>query len=532
MMKFSSFKSINRKVSMATVALMTIVSLSSAVTAFADTNVPDSSTTREITIHALQGTPTANKPGFVNDGTEQNVTGTPLQHVTFTATLVTPTGSAANMKVGDTSTYTTTSTVVSGETDTNGTVSLNITEDGYYLLHQVTTVGGVASMQDSIVQVPLNSSSSQAVNGWLYDINVYPKTDLSQDNAVNKTVEIGDNVLDDNTGTNKQATVFAGQDITWNLASAFSDSMVTDDGKVGSFELTDALNSNLTFKAINFVVGTKEISLDSTTDYTLTTTDGNIDLKLTETGIKAIKAAKESSSDQFIVNLTTTVSNTYKYGQIGNYFTTSVKNAYGVDLSNTTGSGNTNLHINLLGSSDSTTDVPEVYLGALRIQKIDSVSKTPLSGATFKLIKASSKDEAQALVDGKTSTATYVQNPSQAGQDYSLTTGTDGMIEFDGLELTDTAEQTGDTSTANTHYYVIETAAPTGYDLPTSVVEVVASIDPTTTQVGVSNNLDGGNIKLPFTGGQGMIGIIVIAGVATTASIVIRRRKTITDKSE
>jgi len=80
-------------------------------------------------------------------------------------------------------------------------------------------------------------------------------------------------------------------------------------------------------------------------------------------------------------------------------------------------------------------------------------------------------------------------------------------------------------SSANTHYYAIETQAPKGYNRPTAVVDVMASIDPTTTKVEVSNNLDGSNIKLPFTGGQGLVGILVIAAVAGTSSIVIRRRK-------
>lgn len=518
-----------KAVSLLSVALMTSVSLGAGIRAFATTSQPDTTSAREITVHALQGDPSANQSNTVNDGSEQDVTGTPLANVTYTATMITPTGSAADMVAPNGSTagsgYTTTSTVVTGTTDATGTVNLPITTDGYYLLHQVTTVNGVTSMQDAIVQVPLNSSSSQAKDGWLYDINVYPKTNLSQDNAVNKTVEVGDNVLDDNTKTDKQATVFAGSDITWNLTSAFSDSLVTDDGVVGSFELTDTLNSNLTYKAIHFLVGSTELSLSEGTDYTLTTTDGKIDLKLTDTGIKAVKAAKTSATDKFTVNLTTTVAKDYKYGQIGNSYSTTIKNAFGLDLSNTTGSSTPDT---LPGDSNQPTDVPEVYLGALKIKKIDSVAKTPLAGATFKLIKADSQSAAQALADSgstmATASASYVQNPVTGG-DYGLTTGADGEIEFDGLELTDSSSVSGATSTANTHYYAIETEAPKGYDRQTVVVDVTASIDPTTTNVEVSNNLDGSNIKLPFTGGQGLIGILVIAAVAGTSSIVIRRRK-------
>ena len=257
----------------------------------------------------------------------------------------------------------------------------------------------------------------------------------------------------------------------------------------------------------------------------MSTTDGKIDLQLTKTGIQKVKAAKTSASDPFVINLTTSVANDYKYGQIGNSYSTSIKNAYGVDLSNKTVA---DAPSQLPGDSNKTTDVPEVYLGALKIKKIDSVSKTPLAGATFKLIKAESASAAQALADSgevtATSTASYVQNPT-TGSDYSLTTGADGEIEFDGLALTDSNSVSGATSSANTHYYAIETQAPKGYNRPTAVVDVTASIDPTTTKVEVSNNLDGSNIKLPFTGGQGLVGILVIAAVAGTSSIVIRRRK-------
>lgn len=519
----------NLSLSFKTLSLLTVTvlgtSLATGITGHAATTLPDSSTPRAVTIHALQGDPSTNQTGTVNDGTEQTVTGTPLQNVTYTATLITPTGSAADMAVSDYSTYTVGSTVVTGKTGSDGTVELPITTDGYYLLHQVSTVNGVASMQDAIVQVPLNSTATQAVDGWLYDINVYPKTDLSQDNAVNKTVEVGDNVLDDQTGTAKQATVFAGSDVTWNLSSAFSDSLVTDDGVVGSFEVSDTLNSNFIYKAIHFMVGNAPINLSEGADYSLSTTDGKIDLQLTKTGIQKVKAAKTSASDPFVINLTTSVANDYKYGQIGNSYSTSIKNAYGVDLSNKTVA---DAPSQLPGDSNKTTDVPEVYLGALKIKKIDSVSKTPLAGATFKLIKAESASAAQALADSgevtATSTASYVQNPT-TGSDYSLTTGADGEIEFDGLALTDSNSVSGATSSANTHYYAIETQAPKGYNRPTAVVDVTASIDPTTTKVEVSNNLDGSNIKLPFTGGQGLVGILVIAAVAGTSSIVIRRRK-------
>ena len=78
---------------------------------------------------------------------------------------------------------------------------------------------------------------------------------------------------------------------------------------------------------------------------------------------------------------------------------------------------------------------------------------------------------------------------------------------------------------ANTTYYISELSAPTGYNKPNGPFQVTAGI--TNPLNNLTNNLNGGNIKLPFTGGQGIIGLIIIAGVAAGGSIIIRRRKTI-----
>ena len=540
--------------SKASLALLVASSMGGAVMASAATTPgTDPTTDRTLTIHANGGNSDQanagqNKTGENND----SMNGVnPIKNITFSATQIQPTGSAADMDVTDTSTYSIVGTPKSGTTDETGTVKLDFgtDNDGYYIIHQVTESDGITQMKDFIVQIPLNLSGVTDDGGWNYDVNVYPKLDADQDSGSDKTV----GGFDDD--TDKQGSVFAGQDVTWNLATVFSKTMraKNDDGFIyGKFVLTDQLNKDLAYKSIDFSVGIQnttdnkfskitKVSLEKDKDYNLSYTGdtdgygGKVVLTLTNSGIDKVLdnyiTPGENERFMFIPNMTTTVSPNFGYGQIGNSFSGDIDNAFDTDLG--FDPANPDDPNTPPGTNNPPTETPEVYLGAVRIKKVDSVSKNTLAGATFAI--ATSEENAKAgkyaqIADDGTVYATIDEVPEGiTTKDYLVISGEDGIAEFDGLELTDfqTPGNGTDVSQANTSYWLKETQAPKGYDLIPNAFEVQASIDPSTVVSDVDNNLGGGNIDLPFTGGHGLLTLVIVGGVTLTGGtlLTLRRRK-------
>lgn len=550
----------NHVMTKGSLTLLMLTTLGGAGSVFAaQTPGTDASADRTLTIHANAGNDTQanaeqNKTGQNNDAMN-NVN--PMENVKFSVTQVKPTGSAADMTADDTSTFTTVDGgfTASGTTDSNGatTIDFGSNNDGYYLVHQVTTSGGITTMKDFIVQIPLNLSGVTEDGGWNYDVNVYPKLDMDKDTGTDKGV--GGFGVDD---SDKQESAFAGQDVTWNLATVFSQTLRSknDDGsyQYGTFKLTDKLSEYLSYKSIDFSVGLQnttdnnfsnvtDLKLTEGTDYTLDYSGadengygGTVTFMLTNSGIDKVMDAYITPGDNerfmFIPNLTTTVSSDYKYGQIGNSFTGDIENSYGVDISPNPSNPSTP-PTTPPGTTNPPGETPEVFLGGVRVKKVDSSSQTSLAGATFAIATTEANAKAgkyvQKAADGKLYASIDEVPDGVTTTDYKVTSGTDGLAEFVGLSLTDfnTPGNGTDVSQANTDYWIVETEAPKGYDKLPDPIKATASIDPTTVEADVNNNLSGGNINLPFTGGQGLVGLLIVGGLATAvgSSIVIRRRK-------
>jgi hypothetical protein len=543
-MKLKTCKSFNQKVTIATVSLLTLATVGGSNSVFADsTNTPDTSSVREITVHAYNGTKNnANTLGN-NDGSPlTGIKAQSLSNVGFSAVKIVPASgyTVTTMDPSNSSTYNLVGSAVIGTTGADGTATLNIgtdsANDGYYLVTQTTSSDGITAAAPFIVQVPLNYTGTSPDGSWTYDVNVYPKLDASQYTNPDKTIG-----LNDGTNTDKQSSIFVGQNVTWNLATNFPTSMRIKNSN-GSFtygkaEFKDQLDSNLTYQSITFSTALQNTSTNSFSqitpltliadeDYTLSTTKGMVDIILTNTGIDkvlaALPAATPGNTSMFIPNITTMVSANYTFGQIGNSFIPNLTNAYGVNLNPNSNPSNPAIPTTPGGQT------PDLYLGALTLKKVDSVSGTVLKGAVFGIATSATKASAGDFVQKGSDGTLYADKESVPNgvktADYTQTTDTNGQATFVGLQLQDNTGVTTESS-ANTTYYISELSAPTGYNKPNGPFQVTAGI--TNPLNNLTNNLNGENIKLPFTGGQGIIGLIIIAGVAAGGSIIIRRRKTI-----
>lgn len=239
-----------------------------------------------------------------------------------------------------------------------------------------------------------------------------------------------------------------------------------------------------------------------------------------------------------------------------NSYSTTVTNAYGVTLS----------------AATSTAATSTVIVGGTQLTKVDS-NKNNLAGAQFVLVEAANIDDAKALVEAnsnlfksspsdpdgsstntlaavsdltKSSLANGSNTASFVTGDAGLTTApanvtstnlvkgtsdTNGIIEFTGLNLNDDlTDLTASPTKTNQNYYAVELVAPSGYQLPNAATgqNVFQLTAADTTQTVNDTNTFVYNAKpfnLPFTGGEGIAAVLVMAGVAAGGAIIVRKRR-------
>ena len=510
-----------------------------------------------------------------NDGSQQTTlegsTPSTMANVTFSATKYVGTGVPTG--VTDPS-FTDTTSVAPVTTDASGLADFTGLTDRYYLFHQVTTVNGITTVGDFIVQVGHEDSQAGIVN-------IYPKLDMSSSALLgtSATTNADDNFngqtpnqianpnatgnsdqtltnTDNNAGNENLAngtwangsdnqnmtTAAAGNTVNWNVNTVFDSSQTNNGnrttGGTGTYIVTDQLPNNLvnssTVTVSTVIVnvtngsGTKVGTLTPTTDYTITN-DGNgkIVVTLTTVGQQHVASLLGNADGALNIIIPSTVKSAI--GSATDSATTTITNAYGADLSTTTAVKST------------------LNVGGLEMTKTDASTNAALAGATFTVVRADNKEDAQDFVEAN---AAYFNNSASGGTVTNLTsskaafvtgdtsgnattsatapvtftTGKDGIATFNGLNLVDNNTDGSNT----TNYYLVEVAAPTGYQLPSVTTAanltgaVTASTAPAATDTTITNNKP---FALPFTGGQGLAGIIAIATVSGVIAFAIKRRK-------
>ncbi|KZK06642.1 Flagellar hook-length control protein FliK [Lactococcus cremoris] len=621
--------SLNKKFALASVSLLTFSALA-GFGGLVNVNAKTSATTDqvsngEVAIYAEQAAPTgSNVDGTNNDGSDQsglntnnvagdgsgqtNVGGTAnnpgatgtvygMQNVTFDVYSITSTtgktsdmdpsklgynddGSISGLSDAD---ITLGSKATSGTTDATGLADITGLSDGYYLIYQVTTVGGIRTVQPFIIQVNTADASAGV-------LNVYPKMNLGSSNTAADSVLVKgdptDTVTDPNTvsnsklsttgatGTTSDDVTYANQDVnsnvntagsndtvTWNINSVFDQSQVTNSDNAGnnvtgSYSITDTQDSGnpaglstLTVSKVNVTNSDGKIlgALSSGTDYTVS--GGTVTLttagQLKAAGLIAADAGSTKTygtTGGINVQYTSTVSDA-AIGVFKDAPSTNIVNAYGTNLSDS--SVNTGIKASVLN------------VGGIDFQKVDAHStSTLLKGAQFVLVQAKTAADAQNLVetntrlfnnetqtDGSAFVAVTSDNAKfvtdSTGKALLATTNASGVAEFTALNLVDTNTDASNTANNNGTYYAVEVHAPNkadgndnNYALPTvSTAANVFPVNATTTSFNGSGTTDSNTISntqpfaLPFTGGQGLAGIIAIATVSGVVAFAIKRRK-------
>lgn len=401
--------------------------------------------------------------------------------------------------------------LVTLKTDAQGFAAYDLTEnghpDGVYLIVEKENEAVVCPVEPFFVAVP---GTNEDGSGHSYTVTVHPKN----------TVEVGPEIRKDVTQIDRDEDTF---DVNENHNWIIRSDIPAGIGNAVKYVISDALDYRLTLKNhFEVKVGLKKdgageeaVTLIPGTDYTVATSKAvdaesrEIDtftVSLTSVGMTAVAKAAPVKTDY----------------EVRVYFSAVIDSdaQMGVEIPNQAKLQ----YINETGMIyDALSDDPKVYTGGTGILKLDSATGAALKDASFKI----ARDATEAEIDaGQSVTLTVAEEEKQvvfvtfyadealtnAVQEY--TTGEDGKILMYGL--------------AYGTYYILETKAPSEYNLLTEpvVVEIDADSHLEEQIVKVYNT----KFLLPETGGIGTgiftaFGVIFMGGAFVLSLCCLRKKE-------
>lgn len=376
-------------------------------------------------------------------------------------------------------------------TDANGQANFTGLPLGLYLVEETGTPAGVTGSAPFLVTLPMTNPDS--TDAWMYDVYVYPKNAVTN---AQKTVQ-------------DSSAVKLGDPVTWTVTADIPDSTGAGD-TIDGYVIRDVLDSKLTYDPSN--PATAKLSdgttLTAGTDYNVTydAATNKVEIVFTAAGRTTLAAHRDAT---VIATIPTTVNT------VGDITNSAV------------------LFPNQSAYDDNTgtpTNTVETKWGSITVEKTDP-DGNPLTGAQFQVY----------MIPGDSSTTTEYDNPEATiagltpvsinGTD-TWTTGADGTLTIDGLRYSGFANGASVNAGEDGYnqYYLVETKAPTGYELLADPVPF--TIDATTSTVGVDLKVadvpHNGGFTLPFTGGTGAL-VLYTGGAALLAGAFVlavgKRRK-------
>ena len=390
-------------------------------------------------------------------------------------------------------------------TDAEGLASINLSErgmpDGVYLVVERDHPAINAPIDPFYVIVPGTTPDGL---DYVYEITIQPKNELKGNIKIEKDVI---------TLGNDSATVDAYTDHTWIISTNIPD----DIGIGKSYVITDTLDPRLDY------TGNLKVQVETADGETVVTElEEGEDYLLVVTDVDSLSAG--TPSDSFSIALTPAGMKKVS-GSVGTgYFVDYMIRVYfdarinanatmATEIPNQASLYYTN-SVNFDYSAQS--DKPVVYTGGASILKIDGVNPdTVLPGAVFEVYRRATADEVTAgenlaTVPGFPYAMVKVEffdNEALTGAKVAeATSGADGKIYLYGL--------------AYGTYYIMETKAPAGYNLPGEGVEItIDDTSHTEDRTIVVQNLRGS--MLPSTGGPGTEGFMLWGAVLMVGAVVL-----------
>jgi fimbrial isopeptide formation D2 family protein len=349
---------------------------------------------------------------------------------------------------------------------------------GVYLVTETSYPAGTTPGAPFLVTVPMTDPDDR--NAWMYTINVYPK---------NSVIGGGSKTVDESNAHK------VGDTVTWTIRGDIPLVDVLD-----GYRIVDPLDARLTYvdTAVSLTNGT---ALVEDTDYTLTATGTptKVTVDFTAAG-RAKLVANKSAQVQVVIRTTINA-----VGEIVNEAIV-YPNEASFDIEPGEPGG------------PIVTPESEVKYGNVTIEKVNAADNTAkLEGATFQVYLTEAD-------------ATAGTNPISIKGTSSWTTDSAGLLTISGLRQSDwyNGQTVAPGDTGFQYYWIVETAAPTGFELLAAPVRVTVGAVDTVIDFTVENSPSNGGFTLPFTGSTIDAGLIYGAGAAIllgAAILVIRQRR-------
>lgn len=401
--------------------------------------------------------------------------------------------------------------LVTMKTDAQGFASYNLTAnghpDGVYLVVEKENEAVAYPVEPFFVAIP---GTNEDGDGHQYTVTVHPKN----------TVEVGPEIRKDVTRIDQDEDTFdVNENHTWIIRSDIPAGIAN----AVKYAISDDLDYRLTLKnhfevkvgLKNDEAGEEAVTLIPGTDYTIATskavdTEGRaIDtftVSLTQTGIAAVAEAAPVKTDY----------------ELRVYFAAVIDSdaILGVEIPNQAKLQ----YINETGIIyDAESDVPKVYTGGTGILKLDSATGAALQDTTFKIAREATAAEVEAgqsvslMVEEEEKQVVYASfytDEALTNVVQEHTTGEDGKILMYGL--------------AYGTYYILETKAPSGYNLLTEPVAV--EIDADSHQEEQVIKVYNTKFLLPETGGIGTgiftaFGMIFMGGAFALSLCCLKKKE-------
>ncbi|BDR54436.1 type-2 fimbrial major subunit [Bombiscardovia apis] len=383
-------------------------------------------------------------------------------------------------------------------TDATGLATASNLPVGAYVVAETRHPSQVVDIaQPFIVTIPFpdNARPSGATNGWLYDVNVYPKNGVG---SIDKSVT-------------SQTGLGLGSIVSFPVTVGVA--KIADNASFSYYVVHDPMDSRLTDLKVASV--TVDGSAVPATHWKETVTGQDVDLSFTQAGLAWLKTI---AGKQIVVTFQGKVNSLGADGIIRNkaelYSDTQVTPDPPVTPPTTPPSNPP--------TAPPTSPEVRTNWGDVVINKLDAADHSSgLSGAEFEVY------EAQTPYASDCSTAQATGNALTVSSGASFVTAVGGKVTIPGLFVSDSKNAPAD---AGQRCYVIkEIKAPAGYVLPTGS----AAFTPITVKTGVTSGVDvtvedskNSMPPLPLTGAAGLV-VLTVAGVLLLGAavfLVIKRR--------
>lgn len=409
----------------------------------------------------------------------------------------------------------------SERTNAQGETSISQLPVGLYLLCETQAPASVQKRaMPFLVSMPTPNPTADAADGWLYEVNVYPKNVVIE--APKKGIAVKTNGLKTNDQIEYPVTVKVPSIAKTDQFTYFMVNDVMQTGNVSgstpAVEIKEAAASEFT------AVDAKLYKVDTTTGTTISFTRAGLDYLQTKPNAQ-VRVTYKAMANTITAN-----------GEIPNTANFYVNTEKKPDVPPQTPPEPPTTPPNDPQVPPFPTNTVKSSWGDLVITKTDKGNSKALSGATFEIYNAADGHEWDAQC-----TSTEIGTKVSVDGKTEFTTGADGTVAIEGLFVDSKEFPAGDEQLKLDHnqrcYVLKETAAPAGYVMPAQPLTAVAIQAGTTTDDNVTiNNTRVPIVDMPMTGANGRLLMILggstLALTALGAAFILAKKRRSQDSKE